>query len=104
MEFLDFKAFFKLNDPDFMGKLMFEHSGEEQEIPDGEPIASACEEAGVPFACTEGVCGTCVIEVTAGMENLSSFTQEEQDFLGELGHERLACQCKLRGGCVKIKF
>lgn len=87
-----------------MGKLIFEHSGEEHEVQDGEPIAPVCEEAGVPFACTEGVCGTCVIEVSEGMENLSPFTQEEQDFLGELGHERLACQCKMRGGCVKIKF
>jgi ferredoxin len=87
-----------------MGKLIFEHSGEEKELPDNEPIATTCEEAGVPFACTEGVCGTCVIEVTEGMQNLSPFTQEEQDFLGELKHERLACQCKLLGGCVKIKF
>jgi len=87
-----------------MGKLKFEHSGEEQDVVDGEPIASICEEAGVPFACTEGVCGTCVIEVTEGMENLSPFTQEEKDFLGEQNHERLACQCKLMGGCVKIKF
>ncbi|MGH2611802.1 MAG: 2Fe-2S iron-sulfur cluster-binding protein [Rhabdochlamydiaceae bacterium] len=87
-----------------MGKVVFEHSGEEYEIPDGEPIASTCEEAGVPFACTEGVCGTCVVEVVEGMDNLSPFTQEEQDFLGELGHERLACQCKLRSGRVKIKF
>ena len=87
-----------------MGKLIFVHSGEEHVVADGEPIAPICEEAGVPFACTEGVCGTCVIEVTEGMENLSSFTQEEKDFLGEPGHERLACQCRLRGGCVKIKF
>ncbi len=87
-----------------MGKLIFEHSGEEHEIPDGESIISACEEAGVPFACTEGICGTCVIEVEEGMENLSPFTQEEKDFLGEPGKERLSCQCKLLGGCVKIKF
>lgn len=87
-----------------MGKLIFEHSGEEQEVADGEPIAQVCEEAGVPFACTEGVCGTCVIEVTQGMENLSPFTQEEKDFLGNSQNERLACQCKLRQGCVTIKF
>lgn len=87
-----------------MGKLIVLDTGEEFEIPDGGPLAEACEEAGVPFACTEGVCGTCVIEVREGMENLSEFTQEEQDFLGELEHERLACQCKLKGGCVKISF
>ena len=87
-----------------MGKLVFEDSQEEYEIEDDGPIATACEEAGVPFACTEGVCGTCVIEVKEGMENLSSFTQEEQDFLGTMEHERLACQCKLKGGRVKISF
>jgi len=85
-----------------MGRIII--GGEEHELADGEPIASVCEEAGVPFACTEGVCGTCVIEVTEGMENLSNFTQEEEDFLGEQGTERLACQCKLKRGCVKIEF
>jgi ferredoxin len=87
-----------------MGKLILESSDEEFEIEDGAPIAEACEEAGVPFACTEGVCGTCVIEVKEGMENLSTFTQEEEDFLGKMENERLACQCKLKGGCVKISF
>ena len=87
-----------------MGKLIFENTEEEVEIADGEPIAEVCEEAGVPFACTEGVCGTCVIEVTDGMKNLSEFTQEEEDFLGDMEHERLACQCKLKSGCVKITF
>lgn len=74
------------------------------ELPEGAPIKETCEELGVPFACEEGVCGTCVIEVTEGMENLSSFTQEEEDFLGEMGCERLACQCRIKSGLVKIKF
>jgi len=87
-----------------MAKLVFEDHGEEKQLEDESPIASSCEEAGVPFACTEGVCGTCVIEVTEGMENLSAFTQEEMDFLGEQNRERLACQCKIKGGCVKVKF
>jgi ferredoxin len=87
-----------------MAKLGFTNSQEEVEIPDGEPIAQACEEAGVPFACTEGICGTCVVEVIEGMENLSPFTQEEKDFLGEQHKERLACQCKIRAGFVKLLF
>lgn len=87
-----------------MGKLIFEDNDEEYSVEDGDPIAEACEEAGVPFACTEGVCGTCVIEVREGMENLSPFTQEEEDFLGDMEHERLACQCKLKCGTVKIAF
>ncbi len=87
-----------------MARLIFESTEEEKDVEDGSPLAEVCEEAGVPFACTEGVCGTCVIEVEEGMENLSPFTQEEKDFLGEQDKERLACQCRIQGGCVKIKF
>ena len=87
-----------------MATLQFENTGEEHLLENGSPIATTCEDAGVPFACTEGICGTCVIEVVEGMENLSDFTQEERDFLGEPHNERLACQCKIKGGCVKITF
>jgi ferredoxin len=87
-----------------MARLVSQDTQEEMTIPDGSPIQEACEHMGVPFACTEGVCGTCVIEVTEGMENLSEFNQAEADFLGDLGCERLACQCKLMHGTVKVKF
>lgn len=87
-----------------MAKLIFENTGEEKVLEEGEPLQEHCEEAGVPFACTEGVCGTCVIEIEEGMENLSEVTQEEKDFLGDSSNERLACQCKILGGCVKIKY
>lgn len=87
-----------------MAKLIFDDTEEEHTLEEGSPIQEVCEEAGVPFACTEGVCGTCVIEVVEGMENLSEFSQEEEDFLGEMDNERLACQCKIKGGSVKIKF
>lgn len=88
-----------------MAKLIFDHNEEEIELNDDSPIAEACEEAGVPFACTEGVCGTCVIEIKCGKENLTPPTQEELDFLGEgTCDERLACQCKIKQGSVKISF
>lgn len=88
-----------------MATLIFDDSGEEVEIPDRSPIAEICEEKGVPFACTEGVCGTCVIVVKEGKENLSSPTKEEEDFLGEgTTHERLACQCSIKCGRVRISF
>lgn len=88
-----------------MATLEFDQSGEEVELPDDSPIAEACEEAGVPFACTEGVCGTCVIEIKEGHENLSEPTQEEKDFLGEgTCHERLACQCRIKRGKVRVSF
>lgn len=86
-----------------VAKLIF-NEDEEIEVEDGTPLKEVCEESGVPFACEEGVCGTCVVEVTEGMENLTEFTEEEMDFLGEQEEERLACQCKIKGGCVKLSF
>lgn len=76
---------------------------EEFELEEGEKIADCCEEAGLPFACTEGVCGTCVVEIVEGM--LSDPTQEEYDFLGDdTGSERLACQCKMRSENVTVRY
>ncbi|MCK4934766.1 MAG: (2Fe-2S)-binding protein [Simkaniaceae bacterium] len=86
-----------------MGKLIF-NDDEVFDLEDNGSIKPCCEDAGVPFACEEGVCGTCVVEVTEGMENLSEFTQEEIDFLGEKDRERLACQCRLKSGTVKVEF
>jgi ferredoxin len=94
-----------LSNRNTMAKLIFEHSGEEEELPDDSPIAEVCEKAGLPFACTEGVCGTCFFKVISGQENLSKPTKEEEDFVGENNYdERLACQCRIKGGVVKISF
>lgn len=85
-----------------MAKLIL--NDETVEVEDGSPLKAVCEEAGVPFACEEGVCGTCVIEIMDGMDNLSEFTEEELDFLGEQDRERLACQCKIEKGSVEVNF
>ena len=88
-----------------MAELIF-HNGERVELEDGSPIEEACAEAGVPFACSGGICGACIVEVVEGMENLSPPTQSELDFIGEKGvkRERMACQCRITSGTVKIKF
>ena len=72
-------------------------------VNDGESIKEASEELGVLFACQQGVCGTCKIEVLEGSENLSELTEQEQD-LGMDNSNRLACQCKIKQGMVRIKF
>ena len=86
-----------------MSKIIF-NGEEEVEIPDHSPIKESCEELGIPFACEEGICGTCIVEIEGGNENLYPMTQEEIDFLGEQEQERLACQCKIRSGVVRIRF
>ena len=74
---------------------------DEIKIPDGENIVDYIEEAGVPIGCSNGVCGTCEVEVNEGMENLSKLNQEEED-LGMEGNKRLGCQCSLISGTVKM--
>ena len=71
------------------------------EVEDGENICDVIEEAGVPIGCSNGVCGTCEVEVNEGMENLSKLNQEEED-LGMEGNKRLGCQCSLISGTVKM--
>jgi ferredoxin len=75
----------------------------EYEIPDGQPIAEACETAGIPFSCNSGVCGTCQIEVLEGAENLDELNREELD-LGQDRNHRLGCQCKILSGVVRVTY
>ena len=62
-----------------MAKLIL--NDDEIEIPDGENIVDYIEEAGVPIGCSNGVCGTCEVEILEGMENLSEINEEEEDFI-----------------------
>ena len=75
----------------------------EHALPDGTSLAETCEKAGVPFSCNSGVCGTCQIEVLEGAENLGELNQEEKDLAMDQNH-RLACQCKIMQGVVKVKY
>ena len=86
-----------------MAKLIFEDNNEEVEIPDNTSIEKACEDHGIPIACAEGICGACTVEVTEGSDNLSAMTEAEKDFLGDDSNERMACQCQIKSGTVKIK-
>ena len=84
-----------------MAKLIL--NDDEIEIPDGENIVDFIEEAGVPIGCSNGVCGTCEVEVLKGMDNLSELNQEEED-LGMEGNKRLGCQCEIKGGTVEMTY
>ncbi len=78
-------------------------SKKEIEIPDGESINSACKELNVPFGCETGVCGTCMIDIVEGEENLSDLTEQEKVLKRDKKH-RLACQSKIKSGEVTINF
>ncbi len=73
------------------------------DLPDGSYVRPACEKAGVVFDCNAGVCGSCVIHVTKGAENLSELSKEERD-LGMDKEKRLACQAVIKQGDVEVTF
>ena len=75
----------------------------EQEVADGHPIRPALEDMGVPFACTDGICGVCQVEVLEGEDNLTELTEQEA-IMGMDKKSRLACQCKIKKGEVKVKY
>lgn len=50
-----------------------------------------------------GLCGTCVMEIVEGIENLSPKTRREQIKLkGKPANRRLSCQCQALGDVVCI--
>ena len=84
-----------------MAKLVL--NGDEIEVEENVKIVDAIEEAGVPIGCSNGVCGTCEVEVIEGMDNLNEMTEEEEA-LGMEGNKRLGCQCQLSGGSVVMEY
>jgi ferredoxin len=91
-----------------MPKVTFVDEGnKEVEASENEPLESVCKRAGskVIFGCEAGVCGTCLVNVLSGMENLSAPTDQEKDSLVMFSareKQRLACQCNVKGD-VKIE-
>ncbi|MDP8212148.1 MAG: 2Fe-2S iron-sulfur cluster-binding protein [Candidatus Zapsychrus exili] len=75
----------------------------EHQLDDGDKISEACKSSGVVFSCNAGACGSCLIKVLEGADNLNDLTAEEKD-LGLDKTTRLACRCKIKTGMVKITF
>jgi ferredoxin len=79
------------------------------EVEAGELLLEAGEKAGVEMeaGCFNCSCGTCVVEVISGMENLSEATPEELDVLDAWNKDpdkyRLTCCVKVEKGDVVIR-
>ena len=84
-----------------MAKIILEEK--EVTVKDGDSTVAGCEEMGIPFACQDGLCGTCRTVVLEGMENLTDLTEPEKT-MGIEPPERLMCQCKIKSGVVKLKY
>lgn len=90
-----------------MAKVTFDMDGIETEVEEGEKLVDVARKAGssIPFGCTNGICGTCIVTVTEGQDNLNEKDPDEEMTLEMFGADkpehRLACQCKVSGD-VKI--
>ena len=73
----------------------------EIEVIDGSSIIEVCDSLGVPFACYVGSCGICNINILEGEDNLGDLTDEEMK-MGMNKKSRLACQCRIKKGIVKM--
>jgi 2Fe-2S ferredoxin len=69
----------------------------------GETIIELCERrrgTSIIFGCRNASCGSCLVSVVQGAENLSVIEPREQALLKCMyaePNDRLACQCKILG-------
>lgn len=89
-------------------QLTFEDIKVTVNVPTGTRVIEISEKvgAGLVYGCREGDCGTCLMKVTRGMENLSLPSVVEARVLKEhfAGNDtRLACQAQVLGGEIVVR-
>ena len=91
-----------------MPKIIFSNNKQEAEAKKGSDLKETTKAKGWPIAygCEDGVCGTCIVEIEEGAENLNPMDEQEKQTLDIMsmndGKHRLACKCKVNGD-LKIK-
>lgn len=92
-----------------MPKVTILPGGNSAEVEPGELLLEAGEKAGVDMeaGCFNCSCGTCVVEVVEGMDNLEAPTAEELDVLDQWNKDpekfRLTCCVHVRNGDVIVR-
>ncbi len=90
-----------------MPKVTFQDEDLTAEVAEGANLKEVAQSEGseIPFGCEQGICGTCLIEIVEGEDNVSDVDDQEKETLAAMGAEpgqRLACQCTVQGD-VTIK-
>jgi len=88
-------------------KITFEDIDQTVNVPAGTRVIEVSEKigAGIVYGCREGDCGTCMMQVTEGWNNLTDPSVLEEKILKENmagRRDRLACQAQILGDC-KVK-
>jgi ferredoxin len=85
-------------------KIRFEDIDQTVNVPAGTRVIEVSEKigAGISYGCREGDCGTCMMHVLEGWNNLTEPSVLEEKVLREnmaSRHDRLACQAQILGDC-----
>ena len=93
-----------------MAKVHFLDNDFTVDVPPGTSFTDLCDRhsTGVLLGCRDAACGTCLIEVLEGVEDLSPITEGEEILLSALAEDvpnaRLACQCEVCGhGPISVR-
>jgi len=83
-------------------KITFADIGLTVSVPVGSRVIETSEKVGASliYGCREGDCGTCLMQVVEGWDNLSSPSVIEDKVLRDTAagrHQRLACQAQVLG-------
>ncbi len=88
-----------------MPKVTFKPDNLTVEVEAGSMLIDVVEDsnASLLFGCRQALCGTCIMTVVEGAENLNPIEEDEKITLD--GHEakpgqRLGCQCSVNGDVV----
>lgn len=86
----------------------FDNIGITVSVPAGTRLIEISEKvgAGITYGCREGECGTCMMRIVSGMENMSERSVLEDKVLQENmagRNNRLACQAQVLGGDVVVR-
>lgn len=85
-----------------MPKLTFLKTGASFDVPEGTSFLEFCQENDAPhdFGCTVGSCGTCILTIEQGADNVNPIDGEERETVemsSDVVGARLGCQLKVLG-------
>lgn len=91
-------------------KFVLETKGHESiELDQGVNLSKQLDATTSPilFGCRTGICGTCIVNIIKGEENLSEPSEDELELLEIMAedesHPRLACQLECRGN-ISVEY
>lgn len=85
-----------------MPQITFSDTDDTVEVAVGASLHEACEanDAPIPFMCTAGSCGTCIIAMEEGADNVNPVEADERQTIlmtTDVDGARLACQLVVNG-------